>query len=67
MFCLNCGNEMETLPKLYQSIGKTWLGCKSCNTVIEHNFCSTFGRDLGTTPCDLTYEEFINRMTKNKK
>lgn len=66
MPCPKCGNVMELLPDLYHHSGKCWYGCKKCNIVIEHNFCSLVGRDMGTTPCHHSYEEYMGLVEMKK-
>ena len=64
MHCLKCGSSMELLPPPYFHAGKNWYGCKKCNTVIEYNFDSFTGRFLGTNPCNLSYQEFMEQVAK---
>ena len=67
MFCQKCGSEMEMLPDLFFHSGKKPYGCKKCNTVIDYNFCSVSGRDMGTKPNYLTYQEYMKRVAEKVK
>ena len=66
MYCQKCGNTMKLLPDLYPDSGKSWFGCERCGTVIEYNYCSMTGRSFGANPCHLSYQEFMERIAKNK-
>lgn len=64
MYCMSCGQSMELLPDLYFNTGKSWYGCKNCNTVVEDNYCSVTGRQVGINPCKFSYQEYMERVNK---
>lgn len=66
-YCPDCGSPVELLPRLYFCSGTHWYGCKACNSVFEHNFCSVSGLPMGIEKSRLSYREYMEEVEGTKK
>jgi hypothetical protein len=64
--CPDCGARLECMSKLYFHSGKSWYGCKKCDKVFEHNYCSLTGHTTGFEVCYIPYKQYVKQTGNDK-